>query len=92
MCTVIKLTIVDRLLGLINVRKKGRKIRICKEQKFHWIRKENQGRGGVECKKGGVSALPLERAGKDVLVARRTQVISLLIKKETVKINNEYPK
>jgi hypothetical protein len=40
----------------------------------------------------GVSALPLERAGKNVLIARRTQVISLLITKRNVKINNEYTK
>jgi hypothetical protein len=40
----------------------------------------------------GVSALPLERAGKDVLVARRTQVISLLKTKRDGKINNEYTK
>jgi hypothetical protein len=38
----------------------------------------------------GVSALPLERAGQDVLVARRTQVISLLTTKRDGKINNEY--
>jgi hypothetical protein len=40
----------------------------------------------------GVSALPLKRAGKDVLVARRTQVISLLITERNGKTNNESTK